>query len=110
MFYPGFRIRIRLFSHPGSQIPNPDPNIFFIPDPGYPYYMKSGMLSYFLLASYAFRSKVFVLEIVKKIRDKEKIHSDLDRRSWIQGEKNTGSRIRNTTSSSVTETRLRSYW
>jgi hypothetical protein len=31
--------------------------------------MKSGMQTYFFLASYAFRSKVLVLVIVKKIRD-----------------------------------------
>jgi hypothetical protein len=31
--------------------------------------MKSGMQAYFFLASYNFRSKVFVFVIVKKIRD-----------------------------------------
>jgi hypothetical protein len=55
MFYPGSRIRIRPFSHPGSKH-------IFIPDPGS--YMKSGMQSYCFLASFAFRSIVFV--IVKK--------------------------------------------
>jgi hypothetical protein len=34
--------------------------------------MKSGMQNYFFLAYYAFRSKVLVLVIVKKIRDPEK--------------------------------------
>jgi hypothetical protein len=42
---------------------------FLITDPVS--YMKSGMQTYFLLASYAFRSKVLV--IVKKILDPEKI-------------------------------------
>jgi hypothetical protein len=36
--------------------------------------MKSGMQTYFILVSYAFRSKVLILLIVKKIRDPEKIH------------------------------------
>jgi hypothetical protein len=36
--------------------------------------MKSGMQTYFFLASYAFRNKILVLVIVKKIRDPEKIH------------------------------------
>jgi hypothetical protein len=60
---PGFSIRP--FSHPGS-----GSKYFFIPDPEY--LMKSGMQTYFFLASYAFRSKVLV--IVKKIRDPEKTH------------------------------------
>jgi hypothetical protein len=37
-------------------------------------YMKSGMQTYFFLASYAFRSKVLVLFIFKNIRDPETIH------------------------------------
>jgi hypothetical protein len=36
--------------------------------------MKSGMQINFFLASYAFRSKVLTLVIVKKIRDPEKIY------------------------------------
>jgi hypothetical protein len=32
-------------------------------------YMKSGMQTYFFLASYGFRSKVLVLVIVEKLRD-----------------------------------------
>jgi hypothetical protein len=39
---------------------------FFIPVHGA--YMKNGMQTYFFLASCAFRSKVLVLVIVKKIR------------------------------------------
>jgi hypothetical protein len=60
MFYPGS----------GSDhflIPDPDLNIFY---PGS--YMKIKMQTYFLLASYAFRSKVLVLVIVKEIQDQEK--------------------------------------
>jgi hypothetical protein len=34
--------------------------------------MKSEMQTYFFLASYAYRSKVLVLVIVKKIRDPKK--------------------------------------
>jgi hypothetical protein len=49
-------------------IPDPDPRIFH---PGS--YVKSGMQTYFFLAAYAFRRKVLVLVIVKKIRDPEKI-------------------------------------
>jgi hypothetical protein len=49
MFYLGSRIRNRQFSHTGSCI-------------------KSGMQTYFFLCSSAFRSKVLVLVIVKKIR------------------------------------------
>jgi hypothetical protein len=48
--HPGFRIRIQIFFHPGSS-------------------MKSGKQTYFFLASYAFKSKVLTLVIVKKIRD-----------------------------------------
>jgi hypothetical protein len=63
--------RIRPFSHPGS-----GSNRFFSPEPRS--YIKSGMRTYryFFLASYryAFRSKVLVLVIVKKIRDPEKIY------------------------------------
>jgi hypothetical protein len=53
------RVRIRPFSHPGFKH-------YFIPDPES--YMKGGMQTYFFLASYAFRSKVLVFVIVKKIR------------------------------------------
>jgi hypothetical protein len=38
-----------------------------IQNPGF--YKKSGMKTYFYLSSYAFRSKVLVIVIVKKIRD-----------------------------------------
>jgi hypothetical protein len=67
VFYPGSDH----FFHPRSGsdpflIPDLDPKIFFIPDPGS--YMKSGMQTYFILASNVFRSKVYV--IVKKIREK----------------------------------------
>jgi hypothetical protein len=86
---------------PGCFIQDPDPTIFssqvriqtFIHHGSY---MKSGMQTYFFLASYAFRSKVIVL--VKKksgIRDPEKTHPGS---RWV---KSTGSRIqiRNTGSS-----------
>jgi hypothetical protein len=54
--------------------------------------MKNGMQTYFFLASYAFRSKVLVLVIVKKIRDPEKFHPG------SRVEKSTRYRIRNTAS------------
>jgi hypothetical protein len=57
MFYREYWIRIRPFSHSGSEH-------FFLPGS----YMKSGMQTFFLV-SYAFRSKVLVLVIIKKIRD-----------------------------------------
>jgi hypothetical protein len=44
----------------------------FIPDLGS--YMKSGMQTYFFLASYGFSSKVLDLVIVKNVRDPGKIH------------------------------------
>jgi hypothetical protein len=83
------RIRIRPFSPPGSGTKH-----FFIPDPSY---MKSGMQTYFFLASYASRGKVFV--IVKKIRDLEKMPGsgsriqdpwgkkapDPDPQHWLEG-------------------------
>jgi hypothetical protein len=46
--------------------------------------MKSGMQTHFLLASFAFRSKVLV--IVKKIRDPKKFFPDPDpggKKHWI---------------------------
>jgi hypothetical protein len=43
---------------------------FFIPDPES--YMKSGTQTYVFLASYAFRSKILILVVVKKIRDPDK--------------------------------------
>jgi hypothetical protein len=57
-----------------SPIPESDPTIFSsrIPDPNIfnpGSSIKNGMQTYFFLASYAFRSKVFVLVIVKKTRD-----------------------------------------
>jgi hypothetical protein len=74
MFYPGcFTL------DPGSDHflipdpPDPDPNIFH---PGS--HMKSGMQTYFFLASYASRSKVLDIVIVKKIRDPEKFTPDPD--------------------------------
>jgi hypothetical protein len=61
---------------PQCSIPDPDKTIFSPPDPGSGSehffipdtgsYMKSGMQTYFSLASYAFRSKVLVSVIVKK--------------------------------------------
>jgi hypothetical protein len=54
--------RIRPFSHPVSGSKH-----YFKPDPGS--YMKSGMQTYFFLASSDFRSKVLVLVIVKQSRD-----------------------------------------
>jgi hypothetical protein len=79
MFYPGSGHLLIPDHGSGSKQ-------FFIPDPRS--YMQSGMQTYFFLASYAFRSKVLALLIVKKIRDQEKIHPG------SQGVKSTGSRIR----------------
>jgi hypothetical protein len=45
--------------------------------------MKIGMLTYFLLASYACRGKVSILIIVKKIRVPEKIHPVSRGEKWI---------------------------
>jgi hypothetical protein len=45
---------------------------YLILDPGSGSNMKSGMRTYFFLASYAFRSKILVLVLVRKIRDLEK--------------------------------------
>jgi hypothetical protein len=56
--------RIRTFSHPGSEhflIPDPDPNNFH-PES----YMKSGMQTYYFLASYGFRSKSLSLSLSQK--------------------------------------------
>jgi hypothetical protein len=54
------------------RIPDPDPGsgskkFFYIPGPGS--YMKSGMQTYFFLASFAFRRKVLAFVVVQKIRD-----------------------------------------
>jgi hypothetical protein len=73
-------------------IADPGSKHFFILDPGS--YIKSGMQTYFFVASYGFRSKVIVLVIVKKIRLPEKIHPDPD--PEIQGLKKHRIRIRNT--------------
>jgi hypothetical protein len=67
MFSPGSRILTDHFLLPD---PGSGSKIFFIPYPGS--YMKSGMQTFFFLASYAFRNKLLVLIIVKKIRDPEK--------------------------------------
>jgi hypothetical protein len=63
---------------PECYIQNPGSNYFLISDPesGNKHffldpgsYMKSGIHTYFILASYAFRSQVLVLVMVKKVRD-----------------------------------------
>jgi hypothetical protein len=64
----------RSIADPGCFISDPDPTIFSSRiriqtyfNPGS--YMKCGMQTYFFLVSYAFRSKVLGLVILKKIRD-----------------------------------------
>jgi hypothetical protein len=69
MFYPVLRIR-DVYHGSGSKhflIPDPGAKKFFHPGS----YMKSGMQSYFFLASCGIRSKVLpvLLVIVKKIQD-----------------------------------------
>jgi hypothetical protein len=88
------RIRIWPLSHPGC-----GSKYLFIPDPGSSIYMKSEMQTYLFLASYAFRSKVLVLVIVKMIRDprsgiRKKFILDPDPGSRTRGYKSTGSLIR----------------